>query len=74
MAQSRRIRAVRPICVVVREGGRYSQCMNRLYTIILTIGITSVLAHAADLTITVKGVRVRMALFFLRYMTATRAS
>jgi uncharacterized protein (DUF2141 family) len=57
MAQSRRIRAVRPICVVVREGGRYSQCMNRLYTIILTIGITSVLAHAADLTITVKGVR-----------------
>jgi uncharacterized protein (DUF2141 family) len=31
--------------------------MNRLYTLILTIGITSVLAHAADLTITVKGVR-----------------
>jgi uncharacterized protein (DUF2141 family) len=31
--------------------------MNRLATIILAIGITSVLAHAADLTITVKGVR-----------------
>ena len=31
--------------------------MNRLHTIILTIGFTSVLAHAADLTITVKGVR-----------------
>ena len=31
--------------------------MNRLYTITLTIGITSFLAHAADLTITVKGVR-----------------
>ena len=31
--------------------------MNRLHTIILTIGFTSVLAHAADLTITVRGVR-----------------
>jgi len=31
--------------------------MNRLYTLFLTIGFTSVLAHAADLTITVKGVR-----------------
>jgi len=31
--------------------------MNRLYTSILTIGLTSVLAHAADLTIMVKGVR-----------------
>lgn len=31
--------------------------MNRLYTLIFTIGITCVLAQAADLTITVKGVR-----------------
>lgn len=31
--------------------------MNRLYTIILTVGMASALAHAADLTITVKGVR-----------------
>jgi uncharacterized protein (DUF2141 family) len=30
--------------------------MNRLSTIIFTIGITTVLAHAADLTITLKGV------------------
>jgi len=43
--------------MVVRGGVRYGQCMNRLYTVILTIGFTSVLAHAADLTITVKGVR-----------------
>ena len=56
-AQPRRIRAVRPTCVAVREVVRYGQCMNRLYTSILTIGLTSVLAHAADLTIMVKGVR-----------------
>ena len=31
--------------------------MNRLYSLILTIGMSTVLAHAADLTITVKGVR-----------------
>jgi uncharacterized protein (DUF2141 family) len=43
--------------VVLWEQARYGQCMNRLYTLILTIGITSIMAHAADLTITVKGVR-----------------
>lgn len=31
--------------------------MNRPSTVLLTIGISCVLAHAADLTITVKGVR-----------------
>ena len=31
--------------------------MNRLHKLILTIGIAAGLAHAADLTITVKGVR-----------------
>jgi len=31
--------------------------MNRPYTLILAVGISSLLAYAADLTITVKGVR-----------------
>ena len=31
--------------------------MNRPYTLVFAIGISSFLAHAADLTITVKGVR-----------------
>ena len=43
--------------MVVREEVRYGQCMNRPYTLVFAIGISSFLAHAADLTITVKGVR-----------------
>jgi uncharacterized protein (DUF2141 family) len=38
-------------------GVRYGRCMNRLHTIILTLGFSCLLAHGADLTITVKGVR-----------------